>query len=533
MEDQTPLQVLGLEPSATPSDIKTAYKTLARTFHPDRNNSPDATSLFQKLNNAYQSLINIAYRPNGDTDTHGSQSYELCYVSLSTKQNTYCVTVSIVEPMFLVILDECRKHHPDVTPVDRRHHGLQLQFQYSSPGDAEPLGYVSLTFYASTSILHVQGSSYLLWVEEHMPHVLSMSEDAYKVNPGSWNDLAVSQNIGCGRRPTRHPTSSFMPPPPDYDNRTALADPANAVLAPVAALPANASAVPVTDMARLSISATEAHSPALPPTEIQTTDTAIYQPSSPAAFPPSSPAVSFPRPVTPRGEGGTATPGVDQNKSPVKSTAKPSKKRGNKSKSGKAPTGKKSGSSSSKSWKKCSGQCKVSRLSHASGDASGDMIRCALCMRWLHIACIDEGESSYSGIWTCAECRLLPSTVTALSSQLHDVLTCMQSMQESVRYTRDELRQMQSENVIMRESEKAVLAENEKLKHHNGRLTTKLADADKRKAELEKIIDTMSFSTVQTGSDRITASDTAGEMWATPPANIQSFQSTGSTTRRR
>ena len=49
MECGTSFEVLGLEPTASLDAVKCAYRTLAKQFHPDRNNDPDAKSVFQCL----------------------------------------------------------------------------------------------------------------------------------------------------------------------------------------------------------------------------------------------------------------------------------------------------------------------------------------------------------------------------------------------------------------------------------------------------------------------------------------------------
>ncbi len=51
-------EILGLPRNATEADIKSAYKKLAKQWHPDVNKSPDATDKFKELNEAYSVLSN-------------------------------------------------------------------------------------------------------------------------------------------------------------------------------------------------------------------------------------------------------------------------------------------------------------------------------------------------------------------------------------------------------------------------------------------------------------------------------------------
>ncbi|KAK6175697.1 hypothetical protein SNE40_014098 [Patella caerulea] len=48
--------VLGVDKSASTQEIKTAYKKLAREWHPDKNDDPSAADKFTKINEAYETL---------------------------------------------------------------------------------------------------------------------------------------------------------------------------------------------------------------------------------------------------------------------------------------------------------------------------------------------------------------------------------------------------------------------------------------------------------------------------------------------
>ena len=72
---RSPYAVLGVPKSADPSTIKSAYRSLAKTWHPDQNpNDPLAGSRFAEITQAYQILVNPELRQRfdrGDIDARG------------------------------------------------------------------------------------------------------------------------------------------------------------------------------------------------------------------------------------------------------------------------------------------------------------------------------------------------------------------------------------------------------------------------------------------------------------------------------
>ncbi len=53
------LQTLGLDSTASETDIKKAFRRLSLQHHPDKNNnSPDSSEKFNEINNAYSFLTN-------------------------------------------------------------------------------------------------------------------------------------------------------------------------------------------------------------------------------------------------------------------------------------------------------------------------------------------------------------------------------------------------------------------------------------------------------------------------------------------
>lgn len=64
---------LGVHRSATPNDIRTAYKRLALLWHPDRNKATDAEEKFKKIKQAYDVLIDEQRRREYDQQQQQSR----------------------------------------------------------------------------------------------------------------------------------------------------------------------------------------------------------------------------------------------------------------------------------------------------------------------------------------------------------------------------------------------------------------------------------------------------------------------------
>ncbi|KAL8560636.1 hypothetical protein ACOMHN_062881 [Nucella lapillus] len=58
--------VLGVRKGASTQEIKSAYKKMAREWHPDKNKAPDATDRFTKINEAYETLSDDQKRRDYD-----------------------------------------------------------------------------------------------------------------------------------------------------------------------------------------------------------------------------------------------------------------------------------------------------------------------------------------------------------------------------------------------------------------------------------------------------------------------------------
>ena len=70
MTDRDYYEILDVQRDASPEQLKTAFRRLARQYHPDVNDSPNAEESFKELNEAYAVLSDDQRRSAYDRFGH-------------------------------------------------------------------------------------------------------------------------------------------------------------------------------------------------------------------------------------------------------------------------------------------------------------------------------------------------------------------------------------------------------------------------------------------------------------------------------
>ncbi len=105
-------QLLGVSRSATSAEIKSAYRRLARKYHPDVSASPDSNARFALLNHAYHILIDRDKRASYDRG-ESDDSRRTFYASREAQ-------VVAIQREFDLMFDEMLAHERQAT-AERSH----------------------------------------------------------------------------------------------------------------------------------------------------------------------------------------------------------------------------------------------------------------------------------------------------------------------------------------------------------------------------------------------------------------------------
>lgn len=134
-----PFHVLCIEPGATDQQVKTAYRTMAKKYHPDLNKDPDSPRKFRIVQEAYQRIVD-GYTPSNNTGpadrpykiyefVNGHALEALVIRSETTLPAGTIVHISKGNNMFKFRLEERKRLPFDVTV-----RGLRLKFRNPPEG---------------------------------------------------------------------------------------------------------------------------------------------------------------------------------------------------------------------------------------------------------------------------------------------------------------------------------------------------------------------------------------------------------------
>ncbi|GMP89427.1 hypothetical protein CsSME_00041020 [Camellia sinensis var. sinensis] len=84
---ESPYQVLGVSPAASPNEIKKAYRRLALKYHPDVNKEANAQEKFMRIKHAYNTLLNSESRRRYESG-NGTSDYSYSTAGRNQSRNT-------------------------------------------------------------------------------------------------------------------------------------------------------------------------------------------------------------------------------------------------------------------------------------------------------------------------------------------------------------------------------------------------------------------------------------------------------------
>ena len=90
-----PYQVLGVSPTASDDEVKKAYRTLCKKYHPDANvGKPDAAQAEKKFMEVQQAYEEIMHRRQGGGSWYSQQGQE--YGRRTGGMNSVCTTFMLL-----------------------------------------------------------------------------------------------------------------------------------------------------------------------------------------------------------------------------------------------------------------------------------------------------------------------------------------------------------------------------------------------------------------------------------------------------
>ena len=207
MAKQTYYQVMGLAPEASGKEIKTAYRRLARKYHPDLNKAANAEAQFKALGEAYEVLKDPKKRKAYDASLREPPSHSTSYTSADE--------AGFDTDWFESMFGHARAHAPRAYPGADRKGSLRISLEEAFHGTVKSIqvpesGALKVTIPAGirtgqTIRLAGQGSPGLnggqrgdLYISiEIAPHALFdvMGDDVYLTLPVTPWDAALGTQI--------------------------------------------------------------------------------------------------------------------------------------------------------------------------------------------------------------------------------------------------------------------------------------------------------------------------------------------------